>query len=355
MRRGAILREAWRDIVSGTTRVGAFALVFGVLVTGLAAADQLTVRRIVDEAARYQSSGASVITIAAEGRVRGDACEALDALPGVRAAGALRQEPDGLRLATLPQSPVTLYTVTPHLSDVLRSSSDGNGIVLSADAVSASGRRVGDSIVTAAGTSRVAGVYPYPADGRRIGFGYAALDVSSSATLFDECWVDAWPPDEHLEALLLTAVQPSAAGDADVQLSRLNTTLGTTFDGVASFEERLTAHGWLVAIVAGLAIGFVSIRIRRVALASALHTRVPRTSLAAIVALETGAWVGPVVVVALAATAVLAATGDPSDRGTTLLLSARVVVPGAAAAFSGSTIALAVTRERHLFRYVKDR
>ena len=355
MRLRAILREAWRDLVTGTTRVATFALAFAVLVVGMCAADQLTVRRLVDEAAQYRAAGASVVTIAAEGRIRGDACEALGDLPGVRAAGALRQEADGLRLSTLPQSPLTHYLVTPHLPEVLSARSDGNGLVLSADAATAVGRTVGDPVETLDGTSRIAGVYPYPSDGRRVGFGYAALDVSGAGGLYDECWVDSWPLDDHIEALLLTTVQPNADADADVQLSRLNTTLGTAFDGATSFHDRLTTDGWLGAAAVAAVIGYVSVRVRRVAIASALHTRVPRRSLVAIVALETAAWVLPVAALATAATLVFAATGAPEDRATTLLLSARVVAPAVAAAALGAVVALGLTRERHLFRYVKDR
>lgn len=355
MRAAAILREAWRDIVTGTTRIATFALAFGVLVTGVAAADQLTVRRLVDEADQYRASGASIVTITAEGRVRGEACEALGRLPGVRAAGALRQEDDGLRLSALPQSPLTLYTVTPHLPDVLSAASDGNGLVLSANAASAAGRGAGDPVDTAEGASRIAGVYDYPEDGRRVGFGYAALDVSTTSELYDECWVDAWPLHERIDALLLTAVQPGADADADVQLSRVNSTLGTTFDGAAAFSGRLTADAWLVALCGSLVIGYVSVRVRRVALASALHTRVPRRSLAAILALETCSWVVPVALVAMSATVVFAATGPSADRGTTVLLTLRVLAPSVAAAAVGAVTAFVATRERHLFRYVKDR
>jgi hypothetical protein len=355
MRARAVLREAWRDIVSGTSRIAVFALVFGLLVGGVAAADQLTVRRLVSEAEQYRAAGASIVTLAAEGRIRGDVCEGLGRLPGVRAAGALRQEDDGLRLAALPQSPLALYTVTPHLPEVLSAASDGNGVVLSADAAAAAGRSRGDAVATVSGTTRIAGVYDYPSDGRRVGFGYAALDVSAEPALYDECWVDAWPLDDRIDALLLTTVQPSGDADDGLQLSRVNTTLGTTFDGASAFAGRLTSDAWVVALVGSLVVGYVSVRIRRVALASALHTRVPRRSLGAILALETGSWVVPVAIVLLGATAVFAAAGPPADRAMTLVLTARVLAPAIAAAFVGAAGAFVTTRERHLFRYVRDR
>jgi hypothetical protein len=223
-------------------------------------------------------------------------------------------------------------------------------------AVAAAGRSLGDTLATAAGRTRVAGSYAYPADGRRIGFGYAALDVTRvDDAFFDECWVEAWPIDDHVEALLLTVVRPEAEDDADLELSRLNTTLGTTFDGAAVFDSRATSTAWAVAAGAALTIGYLSVRIRRVAIASALHTRVPRGALAAILALETAAWVLPVVVIAAAATAVFAATGEEADRNVTFLLTARIVAPAVTASVMGAGIAFLTTRERHLFRYVKDR
>jgi hypothetical protein len=355
VRRDAILRETWRDIVTGTARTATFALVFGFLVLAVVAADQAQVRRLVDEASEYREAGASILTLTAEGRIQGTACEDLATVPGVRAAGALAQEEEGLRVSTLPQSPMTLYSVTPGFPDVLGAETDGNGIVLSADAATSAGRAAGQSLPTTEGTTRVAGSYPYPPDGRRVGFGYAALDVTSSERLFDECWVDAWPLDDRLQPLLLTAVQPRADADADVQFSRLNTTLGTSFDGARAFEERLTSMVWAAGAVGALVVGFVSVRIRRVAIASALHTRVPRGSLAAILALETAAWVVPVAIVAVGATSVFAATAVGADRETTLLLTGRVLAPGVVSAFAGAALAFVTTRERHLFRYVKDR
>jgi hypothetical protein len=351
----AVRREVWRDIMTGTARTAIFALALGLLVLGLVAVEQLQVRRLVEDATAFRAAGASVVTMSAEGRIRGEACERLGEVPGVRAAGALSQRRDGLRLATLPQSPLTLYSVSPGLPAVLAAVSDGNGVILSDDAVAAAGRSPGDTLATADGTTRIAGSYAYPADGRRIGFGYAALDVTRADAFFDECWVEAWPIDDHIEALLLTVVRPDAEDDADLQLSQLNTTLGTTFDGAAVFDSRATSAAWAVAAGAALAIGYLSVRIRRVAIASALHTRVPRGALAAILALETAAWVLPVIVVAAAATAVFAATGEEADQDVAFLLTARIVAPAVATSVMGAGIAFLTTRERHLFRYVKDR
>ncbi|RWZ55371.1 hypothetical protein ELQ92_15230 [Labedella populi] len=150
-------------------------------------------------------------------------------------------------------------------------------------------------------------------------------------------------------------MQPRADADADVQYSRLNTTLGTSFDGARAFEQRLTSMAWVAGAAGALVVGFVSVRIRRVAIASALHTRVPRGSLAAVLALETAAWVIPVAIVAVGATSVFAASGAAADRATTLLLTGRVVAPAVVWAFTGAALAFITTRERHLFRYVKDR
>lgn len=54
MRAGAVLREAWRNIATGTTGTVTLALLLSAASVGLAAADLLTVNGLIEEAEDFQ-------------------------------------------------------------------------------------------------------------------------------------------------------------------------------------------------------------------------------------------------------------------------------------------------------------
>lgn len=98
-----------------------------------------------------------------------------------------------------------------------------------------------------------------------------------------------------------------------------------------------------------------ALRLRRLELASALHSRVRRVHLAWQQLLETLAWVLAGSCIAGAAVAYASTVGNPDPGWYALGVSARTVVAGAAAVLIGTLIGVLATREQHLFRYFKDR
>jgi hypothetical protein len=214
MRALAIAREAWRNILSGTTRTLTFALVLGAVTVTLLCADQFAIRQIVDDANHFRASGASTLTLAAERKIDGAACESLNSLDGVTAAGAMRNVEPGIRASALPSSPIALTEVTAGFPRILTNEPvPGAGAILSSEAADTLGLSRGDTLETTHGATTVAGTFEYPDDGRRRGLGYAALVVTSSDDVFDECWVDAWPTMPNLAAVLLTTLTPSGPTD----------------------------------------------------------------------------------------------------------------------------------------------
>lgn len=356
MRISAILREVGRNIASGTARVVTFALLLGALSAGLTMADLTAVRALTDAAARYTASGASVATLTATGRIDGLACEALATIPGVRAAGALRSTEHGITPAALPSSAIPVMEVTPGFPRVVHASHTADtGVVISQQVRDALALEAGHPIVTTTGTAAVAGTYAYPDDGRRAGYGYAALVPVPADDAFDECWVDIWPTSQQTPVLLQTTLR-SASIDAELPaLSQLNTSLGREFDGARAFDERLTRFVPAIALVLGAGLGFVATRIRRVQHASALHAGMARPDLVAIAGLEVICWTAPAIVFSGAVVAVFAATGPAGDMVVATTLGARIAPFAVAGAFAGTLAALVTTRERHLFHYVKDR
>lgn len=356
MRLRAILREAARNILSGTTRATVLAVLLSVLAGGLTIADLSTVRSIADSARAFRDAGGSVLTFAAADRIDGRLCEQLGTVSGVRAAGAVRTAEAGIAPDALPSSTVPVLEVTPGFPRILRPvPKAGAGVFLSAQVAEALAVEAGESFPSRAGPTTVAGVYDYPADGRRSGYGYAALVPVSDTAPFEECWVDVWPASAEVPVLLRLTLLP-ADGDAEQPvLSQLNTAHGADFDGHERFQERITRYGAPAAAVLAAGLGFVAVRLRRVQLASALHAGVSRGALAATLALETLAWTIPALVLTSAVVMVFSATGPPSDESATVLLGARIGVPAVAGAFAGVVTSLLLTRERHLFRYFAER
>lgn len=80
-----------------------------------------------------------------------------------------------------------------------------------------------------------------------------------------------------------------------------------------------------------------------------------RPHLAATTALQTASWTLPAALITAATIAVFVATGPADDALVTILLGARIGLLAGAGVFVASAVALTLTRERHLFRYFKDR
>ncbi|QJW37586.1 hypothetical protein [Cellulosimicrobium protaetiae] len=350
----AILREVWRNVLSGTTRSVLLTSVLGAVCLVLLGADLLAVRSIESAAAAFREAGGSTMTIVASGRVDGARCEALGQVSGVRAAGALALPQEKLTASSLPGAPLPVGYATDGFLSVVHADVDrGGGVVLSEDAARTLGRLRGGVLETTGGPTRVAGVFPYPVDGRRSGLGYLAVLPGGDRAVFDECWVDVWPQDERLQTLLFSTLLPADESTDDPAVGQLNASLGARFDGHARFADRITRFGGVVAGVFALLLGIAAVRARRVELAAALHDRVRRSDLCSVSLLEATAWVLPPLVVCMA-TAMLV-LGPSGDLLLAVVLGARVAIPAGLGALLGTVIGLSMTRERHLFLYAKDR
>lgn len=351
MRTRAVVREAWRNTVTGTSRSIALALALGALVMLLAVTDIGAVAQLIRQAADYRSQGASVTILIADGFVDGRRCDRLVDLPGVRAAGAIRATPERIAGAVLPTAPIPVSESTQGFLDVLGEQPRAPGVLLGPEASDAFGIDVAGEIVTATNPAPVAGTYAYPDDGRRRGLSYAAIAPTADDFPFDECWVDAWPVNDAITVALLTTTRPAAGNEPRPEITQLNTTLGRTFDGATAFQTRSTRFAAVAAAVGGLALGFVGVRLRRLQLASALHAGASRRALLAITALETCGWVALCGAIVVPATVIAAhALGGTSQS---YAAGWGVFVAAALGALGGACAAVATTHERHLFRYFK--
>ncbi len=145
MRIAEVCREAWRDVASGASWAGTWAMVFGVLLTGIVGIRTADLAGDVRSAAAYVASGAATTVQRAEGRIDGRACDALASSEGVVASGALRRVEHGAVAASLPGSAVPTYEVTPGMLRVLGAgaSAERPGVVLSPSVRESLGTRPG--------------------------------------------------------------------------------------------------------------------------------------------------------------------------------------------------------------------
>ncbi|MFC7328884.1 hypothetical protein [Marinactinospora rubrisoli] len=351
----AVLSEAGRNLASGTTRAAVFALALFAVAGGLAVADARSVVALEQRAAEFVASGASVRTLVAEGMTDGRSCERLGGVEGVRAAGALAAA-DPLVLEAMPANPLPAYEVTPGMAGVLGVHSvSADGAWLPADLARTLGVRAGETLATTTGPLTVAGTYRYPEDGRDSRLRHAVLVPRPAAGTFDECWAEVWPLSESTDALVYAAAEVRPGTTSNMTIGQLNNRFGASFDGRAEFTGRATRFGLPACALAGLVLGFVAVRLRRLEYAGALHVGVSRRALLGSTVVETAAWSLAAFALAAGALVFAVTVGNPADRLEVYLIGIRGPLAAACAAQAGAVAALLLVREKHLFGYFKNR
>jgi len=355
MRFSAIVREALANILSGTTRAVVYFSFVLLVCGGLVLADALSVRGLIDEAERYQQVGASTLTVNAAGRIDGAACDALRGADGVLEAGAVRKRVKEHSLAAVPNSPVPGYEVTP--SFPLASAWPSAGLLVSSEVAEMLRLAPGDGFAVEGDEARVAGVFDYPLDGRRAGFGWSILALVPEKGVFDECWVKVWPENEELRTQLLQIVAPAPGDQKDSapEITQLNQTLGRSFTGRERFESRITRFAGPLVFAAGFGAAFLAVRTRRLEVASNLHAGARKRSILIQLTIEMLVWALPVAVLIWLSGFALAFGAPPDDAGHLRWqqgLGAGAFLLGALLGTAASVLSV---NETHFFRYFKDR
>lgn len=398
MRLREILSEALRNVASGTSRSLLFALVLCACCAGTGLLLQGNVGGVARAAAAWQDSGAAVQILSQPGKISGERCRALAAVPGVQAAGAIRQG-QRFRLAQLPDAPVQILEVSQGLAGVLRvqggaaadisagdaaksgAQSPGAGVWLSSDLAAdlAPGgaprfitvlrgqtNSVGGFSSTAAEVSStsaepssirvpVGGVYTHREDGRAPLLAYAVAVPVPDNGMFDTCLAFIWPESQELTQLLrYTVTGEEARGEALPQVQQLNSALGTEF---AASARLAVLPVWLVCVVAAgvaVACGFAFVFGRRLECAAALHAGVQKSALLLQLLFEYVLVAVPACVFSAALLLFAAFVGGELDVGV-WLSGVGVCVLAAAAGLFGVLCSGLGLREAQLFRLFKQR
>jgi hypothetical protein len=350
----SVLSEIGRNILTGTARAGLFAILLGVLAGALAAADALTITSIQSAAQRYVDSGAAMRTLTTSNEVDGSTCERLTETDGIPNAGAMR-EADPTELPALPRSPVATFEASPAFADILGIDPQTSGIWVSQALADSFGVTAGDRIETTHGSTLIAATFDYPSDGRDARLNLAIVVPTLSTDIFDECWALVWPENPDLDGIIRSATTPGAGQAEPVTIAQLNKTQGARFHGLASFDDRITRWASLAVVVIGAGLGWLSVARRRLEYASSLHAGQTRGALLAAVLIETVVWALAAAIIGLEIVAVALTTSAVRLEGSLLGDLAQTVLGGSAAAVIGAATASLLVREKHLFRFFKER
>ena len=209
---------------------------------------------------------------------------------------------------------------------------------------------------------RVSATFDWPSDGRQPTYGYAIISPGNDTKAYDTCLVRAWPVPDGIESLLRVSIRADAesgvgaaasstsAGTSGsnetphAKISRINTMLG------------ITRYAPLLMFVIAMALGFASVCMRRIEIASALHAGYPKTAMLLQLFLETLATVAASCVACLPVVAIvpLILTGSGDAMPVVAMLCR---VPGAMSVgmLAGTAVGGMTIRERQLFAYFKAR
>lgn len=351
------VREGLRDVRSGAARAGTMALLVVLLLGAVVGLRASTAVEDVRAAYRWVASGAATTIVTAEGRIDGQACDALVDLPSVVAAGAIRQDPDGTTPAVLPRSAVPTFATSRGFAAVVGVPVVGTaGVALSQVVADELGLRAGETFRTPTGSTRVAGVFASPDDGRDTALEYALLaPVLDDGTPFDACWATIWPEDDTAQSAARRTVLPAtgAEGEERVTTGTLNATLGTRFAaGAPPDADRATA---VLAGALGLVLGVVAVLRRRLAVASDRHVGVAPVAQVVEHVVQHLVW-GTVGAAAVLAVVVVLVRGlDPPDALPVVTEALATTAVGVAGVVLGAPLGLALVRERALHRYFRSR
>lgn len=356
MRTSAILSEALRNVTSGTSRLALLAAGFGIIVGALGVIDARSIVALQWQTHAYVSAGGTIRTVGSPGNIDGETCERLATVSGIEGAGSLSQT-DPLTLLAMPDNPIPLYAASPGFARVLGLPGQANtGLWLSRQAADKTGLQSGAQVETSHGRTVVAGVFDYPSDGRDPRLEYAAVASTTPDQRADECWAIVWPTSRERNDLIRTAV---VATDPSTRVTdgSLNSSAGSGVAPADAFQQRTTRFVSWGALTAGAALAFLAVVRRRLEYAAALHSGASKPTVAAIALLEAAAWLSIGTVIAFGAIALSVSVQIPTDSVPGQALG--VVAEGPALAFVGgilgTSIGLLVVREKHLFRYFKER
>ncbi len=366
-----ILREALRNIWSGTSHSPTLAISLAVAISLGALLDAQVVTGLIREAQVFEQRGGSTLSISVAGGINPAVCEhfaeTTNLNPNILAAGALRSASVNLTPVALPESSIPTFEMTAGFRELISGAGSGAqqaGLMVSKMAADQLGLRDGDELIYSQGRrgstrskvyrSVVERIFPYPSDGRDGQLEFSILAPAPLTGYWDSCWVKFRYLTAGDEELLRVALRPGLPKDAEVTLRQLNTTLGANSPAAERYLDRATRWVRWALFFFGLLLGALAIRLRRLELAAALHAGVSRSAQLGQLSFETSIWVLAASILALPGV-LWSETTSPGSEGVVRAVMLKSLALGCCGVFLGISLALARVREKQLFRYFKDR
>jgi hypothetical protein len=354
VRAGEVFREAWRNTLSGTSKLFVWAVALSSLLGVLAWFDTSQSVGLINQSAERIKGGGATWVIESPGQIDGAACDALSEIPAIRSSGAARKLAEPVTIVSLPSAPVPAFEVTPGLASMYGNPGT-SGNLIPQTLASRLSVEASDEVKAVEGTVRIAAVYQHPDDGRAPDFGYAILQPVPATGLFDTCQATVWPTDQSTINLLNTTLRAvDGAGQQQTKLSQLNPTFGSVDDTVSNYRQRLTRWTPMLGLLIGLIIGFASIRARTLEIASVLHTGFSAVGLVGQLAIETLIWATVGVLLDLPVI-LFTALQAQAEQQMIVALGCRVLLFGLLGSLSGAAFSASLIKERHLFTLFKAR
>lgn len=357
MRSRLRVREAWRNVASGTSRAWILTLITAVVVGSGMSVDVLATRKVSSEAQEFIDAGANIRLVSAAGDVDAMLCEGLGTQANVTGAGAIRAS-TAISPAVTPGQTLPVFDVSPGFARVLGATPiNGEGVLISDEVAAALGLAAGDELPLHDGrTVRVASTYAYPVDGRQPGLGYAVLVPTTERSSFDSCWVREWPMTATTASLLAgTLSTQRSTTSAPAEFRQLNTSLGSAFDAAAAYRERSTRYLPVGEFIVLAFVGYALQRRRRLELAMARHLGVRMAAAATIALTEAALAISFAAVPIVILTAALIAGTPRGDSPVVLALVGTHVVAGVMGALIGTAWGSVTTRPDAVFSTFKER
>lgn len=352
MKLKSVLWEAARNVRSNATRSLGWATAFLILVGGVAVLDARSLAAAVADSVEFRDAGAAVQILEAPGNIDPDRCDALAEITGVRSSGAVR-DAGTLTSSTLPSNSFNSFETTIGFYAVLGVRGDTYDPAASSELAAALGISGGSLTLSNGQTIPKVDTFNYPADGRSQLLGSALVQPVPPVGNFDQCWAEVWPENPEILNYALFAL--ADASDSDVTQRQLNSTLGTSARSIEILEGRPTRSAPFVAAALGAVLALVSVRSRRLQLASARHSGVSAPSLSLQFSLESLFWgVGGAL---LSSVLLWFLSYDLAGLETFNIWTYAWAILGAgvSAVWLSSLVGVLLVRESHLFKYFKER
>lgn len=278
MRAGLVAREARVNLITGAAHAVPLSLAVAVIVAvlGLVAMEESWV--VQAEEQRYVAMGGDVVIVEAPGAIDVRRCDALRGSSAVEASGAVRRE-GAVALTVLPAHDLELFSAS---RSWIQWHTGGAASVVAASALSDA---LGARLMMEGNLTPVDATFAWPEDGRRSPVG-AGIVQGGLTDVADQCWVRLADPRREAPSWL-TVVALASTEDANVAVTPLNPAAG----GVLSAPTGgVRAYAWLLALICGAVVGWLSWRARAVEAISARAAGVPAAAHAAQSLIESLAW-----------------------------------------------------------------